>query len=61
MEIKANLLTYLLTHCLVGTCNIRQTMPPIPGPNAKIFFKWVHISTKACFGPLTAPSVKHEA
>ena len=35
-------------------------MPPIPGPNEKIIFKWVHISTKACFKPLTVPSVKHE-
>ena len=35
MEIKAN----LLTCCLVGTDKlcIRQTMPPIPGPNEKVF------------------------
>ena len=57
--LKAN--TYLLTCCLAGTDNIRQTVPPTPGPNEKIFFKWVHVSTNACFRPVTVPSVKREA
>ena len=52
----------LLTRCLVGADElyVRQTVPPTPGPNEKIFFKWVYMSTKACFRPVTVPSIKHE-
>ena len=53
----------LLTRCLVGADKfyVKQTVPPTPGPNEKIVFKWMHMSTKACFRPVTVPSVKHEA
>ena len=33
----------------------------LQGPNEQIFLKWVHVSTKACFRPVTFPSIKHEA
>ena len=42
----------LLTCCLVGADElyVRQTVPLTPGPNEKIFFKWVHMSTRLVLG-----------